>query len=626
MPCTEIFSTDDRTGPNSASLISFSIKTQNLKLGKLLHSHLIKTALTFNVFLINRIIYMYSKYNSLGSAQKVFDEVLIKNTHSWNTMISAYSQMGQFDVAHNMFDEMPEPNVVTYNALISGLTQHGFYRESIGVFKRMQKKQYNGLLMDEFTLVSVVGSSACLAASEFLRQVHGVAVVIGLKFSVPIYNALIAAYGKCGDPEKSRLIFGQMVERDVVSWTSMVVAYARASRLEDACCVFDQMPTRNTVSWTALIAGFSQNGRGDEALDLFVQMQEESIHPNAFTYVTVLSACADLALLHRGKQLHSRIIRSNSVNEESNVFLSNALIDMYCKSGDMKSAWTLFKGMPKRDIVSWNSLITGLAQNGNGDESLAVFKKMIDIGMKPNHVTFLGVLSACSHRGLAYEGLQILESMEKDYSIIPRSDHYAILIDLLGRKNMLDKAMELIERAPNGFCHVGTLGALLGACRIHGNLDLAFRAGTALFKLEPQNAGRHVMLSNIYAAAGKWNDASQLRLLMEENGLKKEVAYSWIEIRSTRHQFVAKDKFNGDMEEIHELIDKLADQMKDIGYISLPKTSKPTPAVDYAFDIGNSYIDDVIEAPVQPPTTVVEPAALNQEPDASVKEKLKTLN
>ncbi|GFY94180.1 tetratricopeptide repeat (TPR)-like superfamily protein [Actinidia rufa] len=421
---------------------------------------------------------MYFKCNSSGCAHKAFDDLPIKNTHSWNTIIAAYSQMGRFDIAHKLFDEMPEPNIVSYNSLISGLTRHGFYKESIRVFRGMQK-QCNGVFMDEFTVISVVSACACFGALELLRQVHGVAVVIGLKCNVPIYNAMIYAYGKCGDPENSFLIFNQMVERDVVSWTSMVVAYARASRLEDARQVFNQMPTKNTVSWSALIAGFAQNGRSDEALDLFMQMQEESIQSNSFTYVSVLSACADLALVHKGKQLHGHIIRS-----------------------------------------------------------------------------------------LVYEGLRMLESMEQNYYVIPRSEHYAILIDLLGRKNILNEAMELIERAPDGFNHVGMLGALLSACRIHGNLDLACRAGAALFKLEPQNAGRHVMLSNIYSAAGKWVEAREARFLMEAKRLTKDTAYSWIEVRNTRHQFIAKDEFHCEMEEIYALLDKLSDHMKDAWYLT----------------------------------------------------------
>ncbi|PHT40973.1 hypothetical protein CQW23_19827 [Capsicum baccatum] len=269
---------------------------------------------------------------------------------------------------------------------------------------------------------------------------------------------------------------------DVFSWTSMLVAYIRASRLADACALFDSMPFRNVVAWTALITGFAQNGEGEKALCVFKEMVEEGIVPNASTYVSVLGACADIPLIEKGKQLHGHIFGYTRLIDLYNVIVVNVLIDMYCKCGDMISAMTLFE--------------------------------RIEAGTKPNHVTFLGVLSACSHCGLLSEGFHYLHSMRREYSIVPQLDHYGILIDLLGRKNVLREAAELIKGAPWGTKNIGMWGALLGACRVHGNLELAKRAAEALFELEPDNAARYIMLSNIYTAAGRWNDARRLRRLL----------------------------------------------------------------------------------------------------------------
>ncbi|XP_038986712.1 pentatricopeptide repeat-containing protein At2g21090-like [Phoenix dactylifera] len=543
------------------SLIERCIAAKDLRLGRHLHSHLLKTALNHHTVLANRLVHLYSLSGSLPSAVSAFTDLPFKNHHSYNTLLAALCRSGHLPAARQLFDQMSHRDLVSHNTMISTLTHHGHHREAMNLFTRMRKDHS----FDKFTVVGVATACANLGALNSLRQLHGAAIGAGLDFNVIMSNVMIDAYGKCGDAEVSRELFDRMETRDVISWTSLVAAYASARRLEEAWLAFDRMPERNAVSWTALVSGYEQNGEGEAALELFRRMIEEGVGPTPFTLVSVLSACAGLGLIARGKQVHGFMVRKCIGLDSFNIFTSNALIDMYAKCGDMASAANVFDAMPERDVVSWNSMVTGFARNGHGKRSLAVFEQMMKAGVTPNHTTFLGVLSACSHAGLVSEGRRFLDSMERKYGLKPRPEHYAAFVDALGRNCQLEEAMELNKdlHSKHELSSVGTWGALLGACRVHGNLELAERASEYLFELEPENGARYLMLSNIYAAAGQWDDVRQVRLLMKGKGFRKDPGFSWIDLRSGKHMFVADDKSHIRTGEIYELLATLVDQMKE---------------------------------------------------------------
>ncbi|CAN6476168.1 unnamed protein product [Victoria cruziana] len=539
-------------------LLDRCIKETNVKLGKSVHASLIKTALSLNVFLTNRLVEVYAKCNSISSSRQLFDEMPEKNTYTWNTIIGGYARNGLIVEAHKLFNQMPEKNVVTWNSMISGLARCGNWEGAVGIFRCLQKEK---MWIDKFTLVSLLNVCSGFKVLEWVKQIHGAVVVMGLKLNLIMLNSFIDAYGKCGDLTTSKILFDRMEERDVISWTSMVSNYARLNQLSEACQLFELMPVKNEVSWAALITGHSQNDQGEKALELFSEMKKEFVLPTAFTFVGALSACSSLGLIECGKQLHGHIIRTML---EPNIFVSNALVDMYAKCGCIGAALTLFEQMPKRDVVSWNVLVTGFAQNGYARESLEVFDRMRTSGVKPNDVTFLGVLAACSHAGFVSEGYRYWRLMEKHYGVCPRSDHYAVLIDALGRSGRVNEAVELLKSI-NTRPDVGMWGALLGACLIHGDVDLASEAAESLFSLEPTNVARYVSLSNVYAGARRWKDVSQLRVLIKERGMKKQPALSWIEIRNRRHYFSAEDQTHCQIEEIYEMVHLLTYLLKEAG-------------------------------------------------------------
>lgn len=332
-------------------------------------------------------------------------------------------------------------------------------------------------------------------------------------------------------------MFDRMPDRDVFSWTTMISGYFQSYRIDEACCLFERMPNQDVVSWTAMISGYEQTKQGEEALKLFVQMQRTCMKPIQPTFTSAMSALASLVLLGTGQQVHAHIVKSEF---ELDVCVNNSVIAMYGKCGSMGDAVQVFDKMPERDVVSWNSLIVGFAQHGHGKVVLELIEQFEQTGLEPNGITFLGVLSACSHAGLVNEGWQYFNSMIREYCITPRADHYACMVDLLARAGLLNEALDFIHKMPFK-PHAAVWGALLGSCKIHSNVDLAKYAAEQLFELEPQNATSYVVLSNMYALAGRWDDEAKIRTMKKEKMASKVPGYSWIEIHNRVQTFIAGD-------------------------------------------------------------------------------------
>ncbi|XP_057838377.2 pentatricopeptide repeat-containing protein DOT4, chloroplastic isoform X2 [Cryptomeria japonica] len=446
---------------------------------------------------------------------------------TWNTMITSYAQSGQCHKALGFFCQMQQqadilPNVISWTAMIAGYSQNGLHDKALEFFYEMQQV---GVRSDSVTISNVLSACAHVASLQKGKEIHGYIVRNSNEFHSSVCSALIAMYSACGNIAGARWVFDRTPETD-----------------------------KHLVLWNAMIAGYSQNGDNSQALELFRDMQIRCGRLDSVTIASVLPACAGLATLKQGKEIHAYAIRNGFVCV---VLVQNALIDMYAKCGNIRYARLVFDNMSERDVVSWTVMIAGYGMHGLGEDSVSIFRQMQQAGMKPNLVTFTCLMSACSHTGLLDEGLEYFSSMTRDLQIKPSMEIYACTVDLLGRAGRLDEAQKIIESMP--FQPNACLwGALLGACRMHSNIQVGEYAAKQLYKLEPENAANYVLMSNIYAAAGRWYDVAKVRKMMEEAGLKKPPGCSWIEVKNKLHTFVQGEESHPQMDEIDATLDRVA--------------------------------------------------------------------
>lgn len=468
-------------------------------------------------------------------------------------IISICHANGRLDYAALVFNQVAEPNLFLYNELIKAYAKKSRFSEAIALYRQMLRQ--DGILADRFTYPFVIKACAGLPACDLGKQVHARASKSGFQSNSIIQNSLIEMYTKCDDLAGARCLFGEMAERDVISWNMLITAHARLGQMRQAKALFDKMPSRTVVSWTALISGFTSIGCYADAVEAFHDMQLEGMEPDDISIVSVLPACAHLGALELGKWIHAFCNKHKLLDK---TFICNALMEMYARCGSVAQAHQLFVEMRERDVISWSTMISGLATHGRAIDAIKLFEKMENgKRVRPNCITFLGLLSACSHAGMLDEGLRYFDSMKSFYRIDPEIEHYGCMVDLLGRAGRIEKAVELINSMPFQ-ADVGIWGSLLSACKIHGHIETAVRATERLLELEPEDTGNYVMLSNIYAAAGRWDGVAKMRRLVRSRKMKKTPGCSLIEVNNVVQEFVAGDETNPNFGCICPMLDLLA--------------------------------------------------------------------
>ncbi|KAJ3683401.1 hypothetical protein LUZ60_013628 [Juncus effusus] len=473
---------------------------------------------------------------------------------SWNAMISAFAQRGEMSDAQKLFDQMPQRDNITYNTMISGYAQNGDMFKARKLFDEMPVKK------DVFTWTAVVSG---YAKNGNLEEARGVFAKMPER-NIVSWNSIFSAYVQSRRLEEAKALFDQMPCRDTVSWNLMLTAYANEGMIEEAHKVFDEMPQRDTVSWSAMLSAYSQAGMSESALNLFIQMSRTGQKPNRSAFASLLTACADVASLQCGAHLHAVLLKAGY---SAGLFAGNALIALYFKCGDVECASKVFDEMEERDTASWNTVVCGFGKHGFGREALEVFERMGRENVRPDDITLVGVLSACSHGGLVEKGISLFYSMDRVYGITPKPSHYTCMVDLLGRAGRLREALNLLEDLPFE-PDASMWGALLAASRVHREPDVGKLAAVRILELEPDNAGMYVLLSNIYANYSKWSEVQETRVLMRERGVRKVPGFSWIEVGNQVHLFSVGDLVHPEKERIYAFLDNLGVRMKKTGFVS----------------------------------------------------------
>ncbi|KAF3792049.1 Pentatricopeptide repeat-containing protein [Nymphaea thermarum] len=542
----------------------------------------------------NLMIAGFVEVGNMASACNFFEKMPMPNVVSWVTMLSGYAQNGEIEKARETFSKMPERNVVAWNAMAAGYVQNGRIKDAYEVFCRMPARNASSWaamitgfaqvckldeakrLLDAMPFNSVISQTAMISGyiqSGRLEDAWKMFVQIKCPDTV-CWNTMIAGYAQYGKMDDAHSLFRKMKKKDVISWNTMISGYCQIGKMPEAIQMFEEMGQRNAVSWNSIISGMTQNGLYSDALRYFVLMLRDGKRPDESTYASALCSGANLAVLQHGKQLHDLVVKSG---RNADVFVGNSLITMYAKCGRVLRAKQVFSEMVNIDSISWNALIAGYALHGYANEALVLFMQMQQSGEVPDEVTLVAVLSACSHAGLIDEGLYIFHSMVVKYNIVPIAEHYSCVVDLLGRSGRLEEAYELVVNMPIE-ANAGTYGALLGASYIRCNLEIGTFAGEKLLKLEPHKTSNYVLLSNMHAASGRWEEVERIRMLMKERGVEKLPGSSWIEIKGRVHSFSAVN-FS------HELIAEICSTLWTLS--TQTKTDGHEPDLRYSFlDLG----------------------------------------
>ncbi|XP_047309000.1 pentatricopeptide repeat-containing protein At2g33760-like [Impatiens glandulifera] len=493
------------------------------------------------------------KCNNLDQIKQVHARIAIygmfHNLIVINKLLYLYAYSRSLKDAHALFDVMKERDAVTWSVMIGGFAK---VRDYFNCFKTFRDYIRSGLVPDNYTLPSVIRACRDDKCIRFGKLIHQISFKFGLESDEFIAAALVDMYANC----------------DVI---------------DDARQLFDKMPKRDLTTWTVMVSAFAKSGNPSESLVLFDSMIDEGFVLDKIAMVTVVNACAKTGAMNKARLVHDYLLwRNFSID----VILGSAIIDMFAKCGNVDYARVIFNGMNRKNVVTFSTMIAAYGYHGRGKEALDLFMLMLRSNVAPNGVTFVSLLYACSHGGLVEDGLRIFDSMSVDYSITPDVKHYTCMVDLLGRAGRVSEAFELIEKMTIEKDE-GLFGALLGACRIHGEVELAEKAVKSLVEFDNRNPSHYVLLSNIYARAGKWREMAGIREVITRLKLKKVPGWTWVEVGNVVYRFGVGDWTHVESKRIYDKLRILGEKIELVGYV--PNTDFVLHDVDEEVKVGMLY-------------------------------------
>lgn len=575
----------------------------SLRSSQIIHSNVLKSPFRSDLYVQTAMLDMYFKCQQLTDACLLFDRIPVRDVASWNVMVLGFAQSGFLDKVLGLFRDMRFDGILPDTVTVVGLTRASLDTKNLALVKSVHAFGIRIGIDGDVSMANtwISAYAKCEDLSSAMAVFNG--VEIGVR-TVVSWNSLIAGYGSleklfnalsfykwmlcdgyrpdtstivsllssCIQPDK--LFQGALIhchgiklgcDSDIFVVNALISMYSRCGDILSSRFLFDGMTDRTCVSWTAMISGYAERGDLDEALRLFHAMEVAGVKPDLVTVLSLVSGCGLTGALELGKWIHQYAFSNGGLRD--NIVVCNALIDMYAKCGNIIGARELFNVLPVRTVVSWTTMITGCALNGDYKEALDLFSLMVEFGLKPNHLTFLAILQACTHAGLLEKGLELFHMMREVYNINPGVDHYSCIADLLGRKGRLKEAVELVESMPVK-PDAGIWSALLSACKIHRNVEMAEYACGRLFELEPDLEGAvpFVEMANIYASERRWDEVAAVRRAMKNNKVKKFPGQSLVRVNGKPHVFTVEDRGHPDSLLLYATLDSLSLQSKEEEY------------------------------------------------------------